>query len=153
MTNVKATNLGKKFPKAWRDNISKSLKGRTHLVGEKNPNWGTGKYGPGIKTGRCGKDKQPYLLERISTNKYVAQHRLVIEKKLGRKLKSSEVVHHLDGNRTNNSVSNLKLFKSHKEHAEFEQSLALFLKQIIWSDKSFKLKQPLKKLFNKYISK
>jgi len=63
-----------------------------------------------------------------------------MEKKLRRKLKQSEVVHHLDGNRTNNSVSNLKLFKSHKEHAKFEQSLALFLKQIIWGDRSSKLK-------------
>jgi len=153
MTNVKATNLGKKFPKEWRDNISKSLIGRTHLVGEKNPNWGTGKFGPGIKTGRCGKDGKPYLLQRISINKYVAQHRLVMEKKLNRKLKRSEVVHHMNGDRTNNSISNLKLFKSHKEHAEFEQSLALFVKQIMWDDKSSKLKQPLKKLFNKYILK
>lgn len=38
-------------------------------------------------------------------NKYV--HRLLAEKALGRPLKKSEVVHHLDYDRTNNDPSNL----------------------------------------------
>lgn len=153
MRNVKSTNLGKKFPKKWRQNISDSLKGRTHLVAERNPNWGKGKFGPGIKIGRCGKDKQPYLLQRVSKNKYVAQHRLVMESKLKRKLKITEIVHHNDGNRTNNIKYNLRLFTSHKKHAEFEQSLALFIKQIIWGDRCIELKSRMNQLFNKYISK
>lgn len=40
---------------------------------------------------------------------YVLEHRLVMEKQLGRFLESSELVHHIDGNRSNNSLGNLEL--------------------------------------------
>lgn len=36
-------------------------------------------------------------------------HRVVMEEKLGRKLKSGEIVHHIDGNRRNNHPDNLQL--------------------------------------------
>lgn len=36
-------------------------------------------------------------------------HRLVMEKKLGRLLRRDELVHHKDGNKQNNSLSNLEL--------------------------------------------
>ena len=48
--------------------------------------------------------------------KYVAQHRLVMEKKLGRYLKPSEVVHHKDGDTKNNNLENLELYPTKNEH-------------------------------------
>lgn len=44
-------------------------------------------------------------------------HRQVMEKKIGRKLLSTEIVHHKDENKLNNDPDNLELFSSHKEHA------------------------------------
>jgi transposase len=46
-----------------------------------------------------------------ANNKAVAEHRLVMEKKIGRHLTPDEVVHHLDGNRKNNDPDNLVLYK------------------------------------------
>ena len=47
---------------------------------------------------------------------YVRKHRLVMEKKLGRYLTRTEVVHHRDDNPGNNRLSNLKLYASNAEH-------------------------------------
>lgn len=43
-------------------------------------------------------------------------HRWMAEKKLGRKLKSGEVVHHKDRNKRNNTPSNLHVFKNQAAH-------------------------------------
>ena len=47
---------------------------------------------------------------------YVAEHRLVMEKHLGRYLLKTEVVDHIDGNIQNNDISNLRVFPSNAEH-------------------------------------
>jgi len=46
---------------------------------------------------------------------WMYKHRLVMQKYLGRPLKSWEVIHHKDRNKLNNEVSNLKVL-SHVEH-------------------------------------
>lgn len=48
------------------------------------------------------------------------EHRVVMEKFIGRKLKSSEIVHHIDGNRHNNKIENLQVM-SQKEHIELHR--------------------------------
>lgn len=49
-------------------------------------------------------------------SKTVREHRLVMEAHLGRYLLPTEVVHHLDDNRQNNQLSNLKLYSKNSEH-------------------------------------
>ena len=43
-------------------------------------------------------------------------HRHVAEKKIGRKLKKGEVVHHKNRNKSDNRRSNLSVFRSQKQH-------------------------------------
>jgi HNH endonuclease len=45
----------------------------------------------------------------------ISEHRWVMEQHIGRKLRQFEYVHHLDGNKTNNCLSNLKIV-SPREH-------------------------------------
>jgi hypothetical protein len=98
-----------------RKKISKALKGKTPknfesmkklavakhrlMVKEKNPNWKGGKVNNGYG----------YLKVLQPSGKYVFEHRLVMEKHLGRKLLNSEVVHHINENKQDNRIENLEL--------------------------------------------
>lgn len=46
----------------------------------------------------------------------ILEHRHVMEQSLGRKLSSHEVVHHINGNRTDNKLENLQLCESQSAH-------------------------------------
>ena len=60
-----------------------------------------------------------------SKNEYktsTLEHRCIATKVIGRKLTSSDIVHHIDGNTRNNSLDNL-LFLSNKNHIKLHQYL------------------------------
>ena len=46
---------------------------------------------------------------------YVAEHRLVMEKKIGRFLKKNEIIHHINGIKTDNRTKNL-MITNNSEH-------------------------------------
>jgi hypothetical protein len=65
-----------------------------------------GKFTNNYKGGHLRKDGYRLV---IHNGKLCYEHRLLVEKLLGRKLKKSEIVHHKDGNKMNNKVENLEI--------------------------------------------
>jgi hypothetical protein len=65
----------------------------------------------------------------------ILEHRLIMEQKIGRRLKKKEIVHHIDQNRTNNKRRNLFLCSGLSEHgtvhASFRKLLPILLKRKI----------------------
>jgi len=110
------------------------------ISGEKNPMYGKGRSGPdnpmygkrkeeaprwngGRKTRPDGyafvvvDDDYPnpsYV--KPSGTKYALEHRVIMEDCLGRRLEPEEVVHHRDGDPSNNDIANLQLFENQAEH-------------------------------------
>lgn len=50
------------------------------------------------------------MIKPSKDDKHIMEHRHLMEKKLGRKLRKGENIHHLDGDRLNNDLSNLELW-------------------------------------------
>lgn len=105
---------------------------RTYGVGRrcKQCDW------PGVRAGRkfcsqvCAANfrKKPYIVKNgyrlvhVPTHPnsdqygYVREHRVVMERVLGRLLSNEEVVHHRNGDKMDNGPSNLELFDSNSAH-------------------------------------
>ena len=92
---------------------SRKGESRPDKMGENHPGWKGGK----IKRKKGGyillcRPKHPYC----QSHGYFLEHRLVMEKHLGRYLHPKEVVQHLNGNKQDNGIENLELIKNQSEH-------------------------------------
>lgn len=97
------------FPCHVRSGIAKYCSRSCHAksrIGNKNPHWKGGEVK--IDTGGYRKVYIPYGMK--------PEHVLIMEKNIGRELKENEIVHHIDGNRINNNIENLKLLESQGAH-------------------------------------
>lgn len=123
-------NRGKIFTTTRRKNISEALKGNKNCLGHKKTaeerrqmserqrgdkayHWKGGKMG-----------NHGYLLlyapdHPFASQRHVLEHHLVMEKHIGRYLRPGEVVHHENGNKTDNRIENLKLFPNNSEHLKY----------------------------------
>lgn len=92
---------------------------RRDFKGKNNPMWdGGNKKGKGGYTLTYCPD-HPYS----NRQGYVSEHRLVVERHIGRYLLPTEVVHHINKNRQDNRIENLQLMESNSAHAKLESHL------------------------------
>lgn len=54
-------------------------------------------------------------------NGYVSEHRLIMEKHIGRTLLPTEIVHHINQNHSDNKIENLMLFENSGKHRNFHK--------------------------------
>jgi hypothetical protein len=84
------------------------------VSGEANQRW---------KGGRFMKDGYIFIKSPNHPNcnnfGYVREHRLVMEKHLGRYLNPKEAIHHINGIKNDNRIKNLKLCSNNSEHMHY----------------------------------
>lgn len=122
---VPPSRKGAKQSKESKELMSKNMKGRTawnkgkkchQFAMENNGSWKGGRvlregYWSVKLPNHPKSDKQGYIKE----------HRLVMEKHLGRYLKTEEVVHHENKIRDDNRIENLKLFENQCKHLKYHR--------------------------------
>jgi len=113
----------------------KNAKKLSNTFGKNNPCWKGGriKDGNGYIWVYC-----PTHPNRMKDRPYVYEHRLIMEKKLGRYLKTDEIVHHINGIKNDNRIENLCLAisKNHDTHTVVK----ILQKRIKYLERKLKLK-------------
>ena len=123
-------NSNSKKGKIIKESVKNYLSNKYKKEG--NPNW---------KGGRKI-DKDGYVLihfpehPRKRHGGYVAEHRLLVEKIIGRYLQRSETFHHIDYNTSNNNISNLIAFSNHSAHSRFEKHRKVEINEIIFDGRN-----------------
>ncbi len=109
------------FSPEWCKNMArkvwnKGLKG--YMSGHKNPTWKGGRISQGHGYIKVLCPEHPN-----NVGGYVLEHRLFMEKKLGRYLDRKEVVHHINRVKDDNNIDNLELITNQAEHARLHKKL------------------------------
>ncbi len=131
--NIKCDQCKRKFfREKWR--ISERKKhGRNHnfcgnkcshkyLSGKNHPRWKNGWYKP------------DHYTELSFGKRRIAAHRFVMEKHLGRKLKSFESVHHRNGIRSDNRIKNLELWTLNPTPGQRISDIIKFVVDYYWDE-------------------
>lgn len=74
-------------------------------------------------------------IQSYANGKSKRKHQIIMENHIGRELKENEVIHHIDGNKRNNDLSNLMLV-TREEHTKIHKDLLDKSKAVIQMTKN-----------------
>lgn len=123
-----STGLTKHFLRLYKVELMDKDTVRKEMERELEPGYLLGKNGKPFKREyikplrNSGYDVY-YYTDENGKRKSKMHHRKIVEDFIGRELKKDESIHHVDGNRTNNSINNLYICDSYEEHAEIHRDL------------------------------
>lgn len=78
-------------------------------------------------------DTSGYVRVKVHVGKgpWMLQHVMVVEQTLGRPLRAGEIVHHINGDRTDNRPENLYVCPDAKHHAQVHRSEAAAMRALL----------------------
>ena len=126
--------FNRKIGPTGRIEFSKTFETRKFCSSECSAIYHKGVRGNRYKTGVTVRS-DGYVVNNLSKNKRHL-HREVMEKYLDRPLKSSEIVHHVDGRPGNNFISNLELM-TRSEHARLHGKMRYEAGKLKWNNGRF----------------
>ncbi len=106
---------------------------RLSKLGENNPFFN--KHYKEHPSHKGGANTRGYIKVKVfnhpysNKDNYILEHRLVMEKAIGRYLKPNEIVHHINQIKTDNRIENLMLFSNKEEHIKFHSKEKVCLLQ------------------------
>ena len=115
--------------------------------GEKNNNWNGGKFinefGYVALNIRYLSEEDKKLIGSTRISRFFPEHRLIMAKKLGRQLSETELVHHINGIKTDNRIENLSLIDpiTHRAITTMESKWEKRIKDL--EEENAKLKEQL----------
>jgi hypothetical protein len=91
---------------------------RQKASGDQHGRWSGGKYKDGAGYIRAWVSPDDPMIAMAHNDSHVPEHRLVVARHLGRPLRQSETVHHINGKKSDNRLENLELRQGrHGKHA------------------------------------
>jgi len=95
-----------------------------------------------LRVWRCGyvyvyAPDHPTSRKKAPDYGYVAEHRMIMELSLGRGLTKTEVIHHIDGDKSNNNIENLICCDSPRSHNKIHTKMEIFVEQLIREGKVY----------------